>query len=277
MRKRFLLGIKGVLLVVALLAVVLTAACAAGAGVNSGASETDASDPVAAEGAEDAEEGESGEDAENDPDEEDMPLYFDGGELPEVIMRINGQDILAEQLLEEYAQMEVLYKSVGIDVDAHDVRYVMEHTLLSNTISTVLLEQEADKAGVVVTDQQVADKAREVREQYASEAEFEKMLSDLNLTPETMEEEIRKQLKTSKFFEENLDQLLSTNSELSFSEEEKQQMYEMFSERVGGGMPGYDDVRGEVDDILEESKVEVLLSDYIQKLTDESEIELFLE
>jgi hypothetical protein len=92
-----------------------------------------------------------------------------------------------------------------------------------------------------------------------------------------MDEKIRNQLKTSKFFKENLEQLLDANNELEFSEEEKQQMYEMFSEKVGGGMPGYEDVRGEVDGMLEESKVEILVADYIQKLVDTSDIELFLE
>jgi hypothetical protein len=264
MRKRFLLGIAG-----ALLAAVLTAGCAAGEGADSDASDAGASEPAADESAED---GESAEDAES----EDMPLYFNG-ELPEVALRINGQDILSEQLLTEYEQMRILYKSVGIDVDALEVRYVMEQALLSNTISTVILGQKADEAGVVITDGQVAEKLQEVREQYAGEGEFEKMLSDLNLTPEAAEEKIRKQLKISKFFEENLEQLLDANSELNFSEEEKQRMYEMFSEKVGGGMPGYADMRGEVDDMLEDSKVEILVADYVQKLTDESEIEFLLE
>jgi hypothetical protein len=283
MRKRYLLGGAVALLAAALLAVAL----ATGAlGALGGGADSDASDLVAAEGAEDGEGGEGaensegdegGEGAEDEPDSEDMPLHFDGGELPDVILRINGQDIRAEQLLAEYAQMEVLYESVGIDVEAHEVRYVMEQALLSNTIRTVILGQEADKAGIVVTDQEVADKAQEVRDQYASEEEFEKMLSDLNLTPEGMDEKIRKQLKTSKFFEENLEQLLDSNSELDFSEEEKQQMYELFSEKVGGGMPGYEDVRGEVSDMLADSKVEVLVADYIKKLVDASEIEFFLE
>jgi hypothetical protein len=267
MRKRFLLGIAG-----ALLAAVLTAGCAASEGADADASDAGASEPAADESAEDGEGAEGGEDAES----EDMPLYFDE-ELPEVALRINGQDILSEQLLTEYEQMRILYESVGIDVDALEVRYVMEQALLSNTISTVILGQEADKAGVVVADGQVAEKLQEVREQYADEEEFEKMLSDLNLTREAAEEKIRKQLKTSKFFEENLEQLLNANGELNFSEEEKQQMYEMFSERVGGGMPGYADMRGEVDDMLEDSKVEILVADYIQKLIDASEIEFFLE
>jgi predicted small secreted protein len=265
MRKRFLLGIASLLL-----AAVMTAGCTAGEGTDADASETGASEPAAEEGAED---GESAEDAES----EDMPLYFNDGELPEVALRINGQDILSEQLLAEYGQMKTLYESVGIDVDALEVRYVMEQALLSNTISTVILDQEADKAGVVVADGQVAEKLQEVREQYADEEEFEKMLSDLNLTQEAAEEKIRRQLKTSKFFEENLERLLDANGELNFSEEEKQQMYEMFSERVGGGMPGYTDMRGEVDDMLEDSKVEILVADYIQKLIDASEIEFFLE
>lgn len=217
----------------------------------------------------------AGENSENGASSGKAELYFDK-ELPDVVMRINGQDVHKEQVLAEYEQMKVLYKSIGIDVDTPEMQQIMQEALLSNTISTVVLIQEADKAGIVITDEQVREKMKEVTAQYPSEEEFKKMLSELSISQEDLEEKIRNQLKTSKFFAENLERLIEENTALNFTEEEKRQMYELFNEKVGG-MPDYSDMKEEVDEMLEDNKVQIIVGDYIQDLIDKSEIEFFIE
>jgi parvulin-like peptidyl-prolyl isomerase len=58
--------------------------------------------------------------------------------------------------------------------------------------------READKLGIDVTDQQIAKKVDEVKEQYfgGSQAKFEKGLADQGYTRATLEEDIRSQLLT---------------------------------------------------------------------------------
>ena len=202
-------------------------------------------------------------------------FYFDK-ELPDLVMRINGQDIHKDQILAEYEQMKILYKSVGIDVGSTEVQQIMQEALLSNTIKSVLLVQEADKSGIIISDEQVKKKMQEVISQYQNKEEFNKMLSELNISLKELEEKIKNQLKTSIFFEKNLAQLIESNRELNFTEEEKKRMYELFNEKVGG-MPDYENIKGEVDEILEDNKVQILVYDYIQDLVDNSEIELFIE
>ncbi len=204
-----------------------------------------------------------------------VELYFDK-ELPDVVMIINGEEIHKEQLLAAYEQMKTLYKSVGIDIESTEVQKVMQEALLSNTISSTVLKQEADKAGITISDAQVREKIKQIMSQYSNEEEFNKMLSQLDNSLEDLEERIRNQLKISKLFEENLMPLIESNTSLNFSDEEKKEMYEAFSSKVGG-MPDYEDMKEEIDEMLEDNKVQIIVGDYIQNLVDNSEIELFLE
>ncbi len=206
---------------------------------------------------------------------ENMELYFDK-QLPDIVMKINGQEINKEQLLEEYEQMKVMYKSVGIDIESTEIQQIMQEALISNTISTVIIRQKADKADIIVNDDQVREKVEQVKLQYSDEEEFNKILSKLNISLEDLEEKITNQLKISKFLEKNLTPLIESNTSLNFTDEEKKQMYETFNSKVGG-MPDYEDMKGEIDEIVAENKVQIIVGDFIQKLIDNSEIELFIE
>jgi foldase protein PrsA len=152
----------------------------------------------------------------------------------------------------------------------------MQEALISDMISTVLLNQEADKAGIVVSDAAVQAETENVISQYESEEAFNEMLASLDITIEDFGEKIRRQLRIAEVIRLRIEEVVEMDESLQFTEEEKEQLYQLFNAQVGG-MPSYEQMRTEVDQIMGYSKFQVIVGDYIQNLIDTSEVELFLD
>lgn len=214
-------------------------------------------------------------DSKNNEEDKEMGLFFDEGGLPDIVMNINGQEITRDQFILEYEQTKTLYDSIGMDIESVEVQRIMQEALISGTIEIIILAQEADKLGIIVSDIDVQEKVKQSISQYPDEKGFYDMLSRLNTTLEDFEIKTKRQLKIAKLLEQIQKQFFKENDFLNFTEEQKREMYEQFKLKVGE-MRDYEDVKDQIDDILEKSKVQIIIEDYIQNLIEDSEIELYL-
>ncbi|MDX9917186.1 MAG: SurA N-terminal domain-containing protein [Gudongella sp.] len=200
-------------------------------------------------------------------------LLFDE-DLPDVVMSINGYKVTRDHFLSEYEQMKTLYKKLGLDVEDIEVQVTMQGALVTSTINTTILNLEADKRGVTVSDEEVDKRVREVIAQYPTEDAFYEMLSELNTTLDDFRIKMGNQIKVSKLLSEIEAQFIEENDFINFTEEQKIQMYEQYKEKVGD-MPDYEEIKDDIDSVLEASRLKIIVEDYIDNLIENSEIEFY--
>jgi len=203
-------------------------------------------------------------------------FLFSGKELPEIVAVINGQEIYKEQLLRDYMQMKTLYENAGIDTGNPDMQKLMQEMLIMDMINTVILVQEAEKAGINIDDDTVNKEKEIIVSQFESEEDFKNMLEKLDITLDDFNEKIRRQLKINTYLKAKVEESLANNDSLNISEEEKEEMYGIIESQLGD-LPGYEDMKPKFDMMLENSKAQVIIGELIKDLLEKSEIELFIE
>lgn len=105
-----------------------------------------------------------------------------GGGSNEVVATVNGVDIKKDQLYDSMIEL-------GGD------------SILDNLINEELLEQEAKKAGITVTDEDVNKEIEEVKKNFPSEEEFNAALQQSNMTLDDLKKQIPRQVQMRKLLE----------------------------------------------------------------------------
>jgi peptidyl-prolyl cis-trans isomerase C len=96
----------------------------------------------------------------------------------------------------------------------------MKTETLEGLIKREVLYQESQKAGIKVTDQQVNDQVASIKKRFPSEEEFNKALSNMNLT----EDEVRVQIQRGLAIRELIDQKVA--SKVVITDEETRAYYD---------------------------------------------------
>lgn len=200
-----------------------------------------------------------------------VPL--DEMDLPEVALVINGQEIGRERLLKDYSQMKVLYEEAGIDTATAEAQEFMKEALLSDLISTTLLAQEADRAGVEVDEARLDQELEAAVARFESPEAYRAMLEKVGMTEDEFREKLRRQLRIADLMKQRVDEAVDSSDGLQFTEEEKKSMYAIIDAQLGG-MPSFEEIEETMDEMLEYNKVQVILGDYIQSLIESAEIDV---
>jgi len=153
---------------------------------------------------------------------------------------------------------------------------LMQEMLIMDMINTVILVQEAEKAGINIDDDTVNKEKEIIVSQFESEEDFKNMLEKLDITLDDFNEKIRRQLKINTYLKAKVEESLANNDSLNISEEEKEEMYGIIESQLGD-LPGYEDMKPKFDMMLENSKAQVIIGELIKDLLEKSEIELFIE
>jgi peptidyl-prolyl cis-trans isomerase SurA len=126
----------------------------------------------------------------------------------DVVARVNGKDITRTELDRAY-QQQILHAPQQ-PLDAADISAV-KLGLLQNLIENEMLMQQAEKLGVLATDDEVNEKLTEAKAPYTSE-EFAKILKDQGLTEDESKRQIRIALTLQKLVNKEV------NSKISISD-----------------------------------------------------------
>lgn len=200
-----------------------------------------------------------------------VPL--DEMDLPEVALVINGQEIGRERLLKDYSQMKILYEEAGIDTATAEAREFMKEALLSDLISTTLLDQEADRAGIEVDDARLDTELAAAVARFESPEAYRAMLEKVGMTEDEFRDKLLRQLRIADLMKQRVDEMVDSTDGLQFTEEEKKRMYAIIDAQLGG-MPSFDEIEETMDEMLEYNKVQVILGDFIQSLIESAEIDV---
>lgn len=117
--------------------------------------------------------------------------------LPDVVARVNGEEVTRKEFEKFIAQMEM---NAGGPVPA-DRRNEIYRNALERLVDLKLLSQEVKTRGVKGDEQAVAGEIQSIRGRFPSEEEFNKALAAQDMTPEKLKAEMLTQTGISKMME----------------------------------------------------------------------------
>ena len=153
---------------------------------------------------------------------------------------VAGQKISVEEVEEGVEDFKKTpeYEQLVAQGDAQAIERQYEQQLLSELIRAAVLTPEAEERGIEVGDDEIDERLQEIKDDYGSEAEFEKDLEDQHLTLEELrgfisDRILEEKLKTEvtadlrpteqelqAFYEENIDRFTETRTQHILVEDE---------------------------------------------------------
>jgi foldase protein PrsA len=127
--------------------------------------------------------------------------------------RVNDQPIFLDTYEQQVAQLEQALKAQGTDTTSEQGQEALtqiKRQVLDSLIDQLIIEQQADKLGITVTEETLEAKTQESITQGPGQAQFEEWLAANNLTLETFKETLRSQLIANQMFEHITDDVLET-------------------------------------------------------------------
>jgi peptidyl-prolyl cis-trans isomerase C len=113
--------------------------------------------------------------------------------LPEVVARVNDQDIKRDVIYRELNKAIQSYKKKGMSLNADQLKTAAKK-LTDDEIGRTLLLQRGKTIGIAVTPERVDKKLGEVKASFKSDSVFEHKLKDSGMTLDQYREELRTDL-----------------------------------------------------------------------------------
>jgi peptidyl-prolyl cis-trans isomerase C len=120
-------------------------------------------------------------------------------ELPAVVARCNGQEIKKEDLLEQAQKLRAQFASMGATQAPDNSRFY--HEVLNTIVAQTLLQQEAKKEGITVTDAEVDQQIAALRSRFPDAEKFKQALASQGLSEEKLRAEMHREGAVQKLVE----------------------------------------------------------------------------
>ena len=130
--------------------------------------------------------------------------------LPNVVAKVNDQDIHNNDILRELKKTLKNYKDRGIPLTAEEEK-ITAKKLIDNEIGRALLLQKGNEIKALVTEKILNQKIREIKSTFKSDAVFEHELKNRKLTLE----QYKKELKTDLLMQQVIDREIEPNIKIS--------------------------------------------------------------
>ena len=144
--------------------------------------------------------------------------------LPDVVAKVNGQDIHNDEILRELKKTLKNYKDRGIPLTAEEEK-ITAKKLIENEIERALLLQKGNEINALVSDEALNRKLRKVKSSFKSDSIFEHELKNRKLTLD----QYKKELKIDLLMQQVIDREITPN--IKISEKDIQSFYEKNKEK----------------------------------------------
>ena len=144
--------------------------------------------------------------------------------LPDVVAKVNGQDIHDDDIIRELKKTLKNYKDRGIPLTAEEEK-ITAKKLIENEIERALLLQKGNEINALVSDEALDRKLREVKSSFKSDSIFEHELKNRKLTLD----QYKKELKIDLLMQQVIDREIEPN--IKVSEKDIQSFYEKNKEK----------------------------------------------
>jgi len=139
--------------------------------------------------------------------------------LPEVVARVNGQDIKRDVIYRELNKAIQNYKAKGMSLNADQLKTAAKK-LADDEIGRTLLLQRGKKIGISVTPEMVENKLSAVKASFKSDSVFEHKLKNRGMTLNQYREELRADLVMDQVIKKEVE------SKIQIGEPELKKYYE---------------------------------------------------
>lgn len=200
--------------------------------------------------------------------------YFISADTPEggeedAIAIVNGEEISRESF--ETLKSQVIEQQ-GITVASLDAetQSQLDAQVVDQLVSQALLEQAVSASGVVASQEDIDAQVAATVAQFGGDEAFNEALAAEGLSEEEFRAEVGENIATQAYLEQELN--LST---VSATDEEIETTYAQIADG-NEGVPPLEDVRAQVEQSVIQQKQQALLSQLIERLRTEADIEILL-
>jgi parvulin-like peptidyl-prolyl isomerase len=181
---------------------------------------------------------------------------------------VNGEEITREAFDSQINMLVEMFKMYGMEEPDEETLKQMEEMVMEKMISELLLLQAAEKADLVVNEQEVDDYIKEFEEQFEDDEEFEEYLSAFGLTRDSFVREVEKGLLIDLYVQSSFD------LEEEISDEELREYYEE-NKNFFGDLE-FEEVKDSLRDQMLSQKLQEHEAKLIEELRDNAEIEILI-
>ncbi|GGP14953.1 SurA N-terminal domain-containing protein [Oceanobacillus neutriphilus] len=210
------------------------------------------------------EEGDQQQEGAPEQQEQATPEFEDDEFLDEEepVVSVNGEEVQGAAYNRAYPLVKSVMFQSGQDVE--DTEALQDETI-KFLVEQELIMQEANEAGVEVTDDEVQAELDAMKE--ADEEQFQTTLDQLHLSEEQYAEQLKFDLATGKYMEEEFD--------VEVTDEEVEEMYDQMAEQSGDQEAGElnDETRAQLEGMIAQNKQREQYADKVNELRESAEIE----
>lgn len=191
------------------------------------------------------------------------------GAQGEPVAVVNGENITASQLEDLQSQIAA---EQGTTLEALDenTRAQVRTQALDVLISRTLLKQAAANAGVSVSAEDVAAQFDAIKGQFESDSAFQSTLTAEGLTEKTLRDQVKQDMTIQAYLRQELDL-----ESITVTDEEIAQAYEAAIQGAEE-VPPLEEVRDQVEQLVRGQKEQVLITQHVQELRENAEVEVLI-
>ena len=146
----------------------------------------------------------------------------DGGTM---VVTVNGREVLEDQVAQEVGRLHSQFSGRVPPQQLESMMDMIRQQAVDNMINRMLLEQQAERAKIEITDEQITARVAQVKGGFSSEEAFTEQLAASGLTEAGFMQEVELAIRIEKLLEEHTSSLDKTG------EQEAREFYDQNIER----------------------------------------------
>lgn len=190
-----------------------------------------------------------------------------GDNAAAVIAVVNGEEIQRA----DFDKLLIEQKTISGEPQNEVEQQALQNQVLDILTSKALLLQYANESGISIKDEDIDSKFSQIRAQFPDEQAFADALSEQGFTQETLSDFLRNDLLIKNYVNSQVDL-----ESVTVNDEEVKNAYDLAATKQDN-LPELEVLSEPIRAQLMQQKQQLLVSQFIEKLKSESDIETFLE
>ena len=187
----------------------------------------------------------------------------------DTVATVNGTSITRSQLIVSESQFAA---QQGLVATSTAVQAQFQSNALDSLIGMTLLEQAAQKAGIIASSTEIDARLASTKAQFSTQAEYDKALTTQGMT----EVELRTQISRNLVINSYLDQQLHLASTTATSAEIQSAYKQIASQQTGTTTPPLSQVRDQVAQMVVQQKQQTSVNAYVTQLRSGANIQILI-
>lgn len=188
------------------------------------------------------------------------------------VATVNGVKIPVTDYNKNLDQLTAAASQQGADVATDTVKEEIKQQALDVLVNTELLKQAAKKAGVVVTQDQIDTRRKEIVTQLGDEEKLQAKMKELGITEESLDRDISGEILIQTHLKTAVDV-----SKVTVTDEELKVAYDQIvGTQKKGDVPPLEQIKTQLESQLSSNKQQDLINTYIKTLREGADVKILI-